>query len=148
MIPLVLQDNQNKETSKNNIIMIGFLILLTSLIILCPNKAFAAEKSALPFSNLVANLSDIVNLILLPIAIVAVGWKIIYLALFCGLMGTDPLNEVPDGYSLQWSAVWTLIRARLSNFARGLAWVGGIWILFNVIIAIVSMLAGSLDKIL
>lgn len=104
--------------------------------------------TSITFSSIVSSLQTLVNTIALPFAIVIAGWKIVYLAIFPGMMGADPLNMMPEGYSLQWPHVWTRIKLQLSGFARGMAWIGGIWILFNFVIAVVAMMANALDGVL
>lgn len=125
--------------------------LLSTLIAICviamPTTALAASSGggdAPMFSSMLSTVTDLVNYVFLPIAIVAAGWKIIYLLIFPGLLGTDPFNQVPDGYSLQWDAIWTLVKYHLTGFFKGLLWIGGIWLLFNLIVGIVSVLASNL----
>lgn len=116
-----------------------------------PQVAMAAGSGdgATPmFATMLDNVTLLVNTVFLPIAIIIAGWKIIYLAIFPGLMSTDPFNQVPDGYSLQWDAIWTLIKYKLTGFFKGVLWIGGIWMLFNLIISIVSVLARNIDTVL
>lgn len=127
--------------------------VMTSGVIACgmlmiPQLAMAADGNAPVFSTMLNNLTQLVNTVFLPIAIFLAGAKIIYLAIFPGIMGSDPFNQVPDGYSLQWDAIWTLIKQRLTGFFRGLMWIGGIWILFNLIVSIVGLLAGNLENVM
>lgn len=125
-------------------------ILAACAILAMPTAAFAASGSgeAPMFSSMLSTVTDLVNRVFLPIAIVVAGWKIIYLLIFPGLLGSDPFNQVPDGYSLQWDAIWTLVKYRLTGFFKGLLWIGGIWLLFNVVIGIVSILASNLALVL
>lgn len=115
-----------------------------------PAPAFAASSGggdAPMFSSMISTVTGLVNMFL-PIAILIAGWKIIYLLIFPGLLGSDPFNQVPDGYSLQWDAIWTLIKYRLTGFFKGLLWIGGIWLLFNGIVGFVSVLASNLAIVL
>lgn len=115
-----------------------------------PMPAFAASSGggdAPMFSSMISTVTGLVNMFL-PIAILIAGWKIIYLLIFPGLLGSDPFNQVPDGYSLQWDAIWTLIKYRLTGFFKGLLWIGGIWLLFNGIVGFVSVLASNLAIVL
>ena len=115
-----------------------------------PTVAYAASSggNAPMFSAMLDTGTNLVNRVFLPIAIVIAGWKIIYLLIFPGLLGSDPFNQVPDGYSLQWDAIWTLVKYHLTGFFKGLLWIGGIWLLFNVVIGIVSILASNLALVL
>lgn len=125
-------------------------IMSACTILVMPTIALAASGSgdAPLFSAMLSTVTDLVNKVFLPIAIVAAGWKIIYILIFPGLLGSDPFNQVPDGYSLQWDAIWTLVKYRLTGFFKGLLWIGGIWLLFNLIIGIVSILATNLALVL
>lgn len=125
-------------------------IMSACAILTMPTVALAASGGgdAPMFSSMLSTVTDLVNKVFLPIAIVAAGWKIIYLLIFPGLLGSDPFNQVPDGYSLQWDAIWTLVKYRLTGFFKGLLWIGGIWLLFNVIVGIVSILASNLALVL
>jgi hypothetical protein len=115
---------------------------------LTPSMAFAADDNAPTFSAMLSSVTDLVNHVFLPIAIVAAGWKIIYLVIFPGLLGIDPFNQVPDGYSLQWDAVWTLVKYHFTGFFKGLLWVGGICVMFNFVVSIVSVMAANLDDVM
>ena len=89
------------------------------------------------FATLVTGIQNVVNTVLIPLAILWAGWQIIYLAIFCGLIGAE-----------SWPRVWQEIKLRLSGFARGLAWVAGIWVIFNAVLMIVSFLATQIDAII
>lgn len=92
------------------------------------------------FISMLSPVADFVNMVLLPIAIVAAGWRIIYFLIFPWLLGSDPFNQVPDGYSLQSDTILTLVKYYLPDFFKGLLWIGGIWLLFNVFLVIISIL--------
>lgn len=106
------------------------------------------------FATLVTGIQNVVNTVLIPLAILWAGWQIIYLAIFCGLIGADPLDMIPEGHrghggdDMSWPRVWQEIKLRLSGFARGLAWVAGIWVIFNAVLMIVSFLATQIDAII
>lgn len=145
--------NSNKKSKRRTLPRQPIIItsIVTMALIAFPQVAMATGTntgSTPPFSTMLNSITTLANTVFLPIAIVIAGWKIIYLAIFPGLMSTDPFNQVPDGYSLQWDAIWTLIKYRLTGFFKGVLWIGGIWILFNLIISIVSVLAKNLDQVL
>lgn len=145
--------NSNKKNKRGTLSRQPIITasIVTMALTVFPQVAMAADTStgSTPmFSTMLDSITTLVNTVFLPIAIVIAGWKIIYLAIFPGLMSADPFNQVPDGYSLQWDAIWTLIKYRLTGFFKGVLWIGGIWILFNLIISIVSVLAKNLDQVL
>lgn len=134
--------------SERKVMMIAMAVAFVMMAM--PVPAFAASSGggdAPMFSSMISTVTGLVNMFL-PIAILIAGWKIIYLLIFPGMLGSDPFNQVPDGYSLQWDAIWTLIKYRLTGFFKGLLWIGGIWLLFNGIVGFVSVLASNLAIVL
>lgn len=139
------------STHKKRVMASVAVLALFAVLACLPGTSAFAESSgsngSTVFSDMILTIRDLVNTVFLPIAIVVCGWKIIYLALFCGILGVDPFNEVPDTYSLQWDAIMTLIKQRLAGFFKGMLWIAGIFIVFNLVIAVVSILATQIDAL-
>lgn len=104
------------------------------------------------FGMMIEALRDIVNNLLLPIGVLVAAWKIIYIALVVGLLGVDPLEMVEAGDDntknigdLSSYNIMRMVRSQLKGFAYGLLWVGGVWILFQIIISVVAMFANAVS---
>lgn len=125
------------------------LYLLLAMTILTPD-AWASGGGGSKLSNsgltntstAMGNINKIVSGLLLPIGIAWASWQIIYIALVCGVIGIDPLNLL--GGSLDQDVIWAEVRKRFKNFAFGIAWVAGIWIVFELVLFLVSNLVGVL----
>ena len=117
-----------------------FSLCFLSFSIIFPSIAFADSF----FTQIIDVLQFLTTYVLLPVGILIAGSRIIYVAIFCGIMGVDPLNLDPEAVKDPWGR----IRAGFKYFAIGLAWVGGIWVVMQIIITVVSLLAGSLSAVL
>lgn len=147
----MIAENQNTglKQKEYHAMKAAICIITPFISLLMPANAYAVEASNVgttpTFSAMLDTIRNLVNTVALPIAIVMAGWKIIYLAIFPGLLGSDPFNQVPDGYSLQWDAIITLIKYHLTGFFKGILYIACFWAGFNIIIGIVSVLAQGLD---
>ena len=150
------------DTRTKKIFTINIVLFLTCLIafiviaLLLPDTAFASSaEGAKPvpgtssgssgefsISNIMGTLSFLVSFIFLPLGILIAGSKIIYIAIFCGVFGTDPLGWA-DPHAIE--APWSAVKDNLKGFLYGLFWVAGIWVVFQVILNVVALLANSLD---
>ena len=96
--------------------------------------------------SMLQSLQGIVRGVLLPLGILISGARIAYLATFGVIGGIDPLGLIDDGGdSIQTSQAVNEIKKSLDGFVRGLCWVGGIWILFEIILTLAIMLANGLS---
>lgn len=102
-----------------------------------PPCAYAADFS---FDKVFARLNDVMTYLLLPVGIAWASWQIVYIAVVCGVIGIDPLNLL--GGDLDQDRVWQEVRGRFRNFGYGIAWVAGIWLLFELVLFLVSQLTG------
>lgn len=103
-----------------------------------------ANTSAFNTANAFSALNDIVTYLLLPVGIAWASWQIVYIAVVCGIIGIDPLNLL--GGSLDQDTVWAEVRNRFRNFGYGIAWVAGIWILFEFVLFLVANLANVISS--
>lgn len=102
----------------------------------------ALNSDMLNARTAIGRVNLVVTGLLLPVGIVWASWQIVYLALVCGLLGIDPLDLITkDDEDRPWEAV----KKRFSNFAIGLALVGGIWLIFEVVLFLVSNFVGTLE---
>lgn len=132
---------------------VALAVLLATALAMFPEQAFAAptnEIKSVGFASIVAVLQDLLTTKLLPIAIVIAGWKILYLALFCGIAGYDPLNQLVDrdaDGTVDTADVFPMIKDAFANFARACIWIGGVWILFSILLGFASMFAGQIAQV-
>lgn len=110
--------------------------------------AFVATPMALAVDFDIGKMYDSLNKIatnfLLPVGIAWASWQIVYVAVVCGIIGIDPLNLV--GGDLDQDHVWAEVRNRFRNFAYGIAWVAGIWLLFEFVLFVVTKFANIIGK--
>lgn len=125
-------------------IVIAALVVFVALIAFHPQVAFAAEgngtigdgpymdidvKQAAEgqtfFSGLMTMTDNIVSYILLPLVILYLGWKIIYLALFPMMAGIDPLrmvvNFMTTGQQKRQTSNRNQMWGGITNFGSGTA---------------------------
>lgn len=123
-------------------------IALTAAIM--PTMAMADD--AVGFGAMIESLTNIVNKLLLPIGVLIAAWKIIYIVLVVGLLGIDPLEMMEAGEDntknigdLSSYNIMRMVQSQLKGFAYGLLWVGGVWILFQIIVSVVAMFANAVS---
>lgn len=136
-----------RENGKAMLLAIA-AISLTSAIM--PTMAMADD--AVGFGAMIESLTNIVNKILLPIGVLVAAWKIIYIVLVVGLLGIDPLEMMEAGEDntknigdLSSYNIMRMVQSQLKGFAYGLLWVGGVWILFQIIVSVVAMFANAVS---
>ena len=135
--------NELRLSKKTIALAVLSVIMLTAYVALCPQPAFA-QDAPFDFSSIIGILQNIVTWFLLPLAIVWVSWKLLYLAVVVGIFGFDPLNfctaagEAAPAYG----ALVTEIKQQLVNFVKGICWIGGIFIIFQLIVVLASTIAG------
>ena len=123
-------------------------IALTAAVM--PTMAMADD--AVGFGAMIESLTNIVNKLLLPIGVLVAAWKIIYIVLVIGLLGIDPLEMMESGEDntknigdLSSYNIMRMVQSQLKGFAYGLLWVGGVWILFQIIVSVVAMFANAVS---
>lgn len=105
----------------------------------------APDTDALNVSSFMQRLDGIVTHFLMPVAVAWASWQLVYVALVCGLIGIDPLHVVNKKGDLTNVDVWQEVRNRFKNFAYGLAWIAGVWLIFEASVFLVSNLVGILE---
>ena len=112
----------------------------------------AMADDAVGFGAMIESLTNIVNKLLLPIGVLVAAWKIIYIVLVVGLLGIDPLEMMESGEDntknigdLSSYNIMRMVQSQLKGFAYGLLWVGGVWILFQIIVSVVAMFANAVS---
>ena len=140
-----MNDNRSLGIS-SPAIPIVFVLALLFLMLLAPDLAFADDPpKGVNLTSMIASLKNIVTIVLLPIGILVAGWRIIYLGVFCAMAGIDPLDIMDGGRNSDGSVsageAVAAIKQHLGGFAKGLAWVGGIWLVFQLALTVAQMLA-------
>lgn len=137
-----------RENGKATLLAVA-AIALTSAIM--PTMAMADD--AVGFGMMIESLTNIVNKLLLPIGVLIAAWKIIYIVLVVGLLGIDPLEMMEAGEDntknigdLSSYNIMRMVQSQLKGFAYGLLWVGGVWILFQIIVSVVAMFANAVSS--
>lgn len=142
---------QRKELRRQMAIALAVLVAcLVASFILVPDLALAqSQQKDVGFSSIIESLRTLVTVVLLPVGILIAGWRIAYLAVFCAMGGIDPLGLLNggDGGEVKTSDAVAEIKSHLAGFVKGLAWVGGIWIIFQFALFIAQTLASSLASI-
>ena len=104
-----------------------------------------AAGNAVNFTSIISSLKQLVSVVLLPIGIVIVGWRIAYLGICCAMAGIDPLNIMgKEGKGVTTSEAVAEIKKHLGDFIHGVLWVGGIWIVFQLALTVAQIFASSL----
>ena len=101
-------------------------------------------KSAFDTSSAFGALQTLVTTLFLPLGIAWASWQIVYIAVVCGLIGIDPLNLI--GGNVDQDHVWAEVRKRFRNFGYGIAWVAGIWLLFEFVLFVVTKFANIIGN--
>lgn len=136
-----------RENSKAMLLAIAAISLTAAIM---PTMAMADD--AVGFGAMIESLTNIVNKLLLPIGVLVAAWKIIYIVLVVGLLGIDPLEMMEAGEDntknigdLSSYNIMRMVQSQLKGFAYGLLWVGGVWILFQIIVSVVAMFANAVS---
>lgn len=132
-------------------VIVAIMVLGVVSLCVCPDIAFAAEtgKKSVSFSYIIGQLQTVVSVLLLPLSVMICAWRIIYIAVFAGIMGIDPLNMVSDtdrDGQVSGSEVVQAIKAHLSGFFHGLMWIGGLFIIFQLALTLAALLARTLAE--
>lgn len=135
------------ENGKATLLAVAAIALTAAVM---PTIAMADD--AVGFGAMIESLTNIVNKLLLPIGVLVAAWKIIYIVLVVGLLGIDPLEMMEAGDDntknigdLSSYNIMRMVQSQLKGFAYGLLWVGGVWILFQIIVSVVAMFANAVS---
>lgn len=136
-----------RENGKAMLLAIAAIAFTAAIM---PTMAMADD--AVGFGAMIESLTNIVNKLLLPIGVLVAAWKIIYIVLVVGLLGIDPLEMMEAGEDntknigdLSSYNIMRMVQSQLKGFAYGLLWVGGVWILFQIIVSVVAMFANAVS---
>ena len=136
-----------RENGKAMLLAVAAIALTAAVM---PTMAMADD--AVGFGMMIESLTNIVNKLLLPIGVLVAAWKIIYIVLVVGLLGIDPLEMMEAGDDntknigdLSSYNIMRMVQSQLKGFAYGLLWVGGVWILFQIIVSVVAMFANAVS---
>lgn len=136
-----------RENGKATLLAVAAIALT---VVIMPTMAMADD--AVGFGMMIESLTNIVNKLLLPIGVLIAAWKIIYIVLVVGLLGIDPLEMMEAGDDntknigdLSSYNIMRMVQSQLKGFAYGLLWVGGVWILFQIIVSVVAMFANAVS---
>ena len=136
-----------RENGKAMLLAVAAIALTVAIM---PTMAMADD--AVGFGAMIESLTNIVNKLLLPIGVLVAAWKIIYIVLVVGLLGMDPLEMMESGEDntknigdLSSYNIMRMVQSQLKGFAYGLLWVGGVWILFQIIVSVVAMFANAVS---
>lgn len=136
-----------RENGKATLLAVAAIALTAAIM---PTMAMADD--AVGFGAMIESLTNIVNKLLLPIGVLVAAWKIIYIVLVVGLLGIDPLEMMEAGEDntknigdLSSYNIMRMVQSQLKGFAYGLLWVGGVWILFQIIVSVVAMFANAVS---
>lgn len=136
-----------RENGKAVLLAVAAIALTAAVM---PTMAMADD--AVGFGAMIESLTNIVNKLLLPIGVLIAAWKIIYIVLVVGLLGIDPLEMMEAGEDntknigdLSSYNIMRMVQSQLKGFAYGLLWVGGVWILFQIIVSVVAMFANAVS---
>ena len=135
---------------ENGKAMLLAIVAISLTAAIMPTMAMADD--AVGFGAMIESLTNIVNKLLLPIGVLVAAWKIIYIVLVVGLLGIDPLEMMEAGEDntknigdLSSYNIMRMVQSQLKGFAYGLLWVGGVWILFQIIVSVVAMFANAVS---
>lgn len=136
-----------RENDKAMLLAIAAIAFTAAIM---PTMAMADD--AVGFGAMIESLTNIVNKLLLPIGVLVAAWKIIYIVLVVGLLGIDPLEMMEAGEDntknigdLSSYNIMRMVQSQLKGFAYGLLWVGGVWILFQIIVSVVAMFTNAVS---
>lgn len=141
-----MKHNQKNILNKERLAIAFSMIALLLFVLLCPQEAYAATAASddvFSFSGIIGKLQFVVSTFLLPIAIVWVTWKFLYLAVVVGMMGFDPLRMLGSTSKVEsYETVKGAIRDQAIYFVKGICWIGGIFIIFQLVVILASTIAG------
>lgn len=140
-----LNTTKLKASLASHSIVITSSILIIAWLLFAPSIAYA---DTLGFSSIIQQLQYVATVLLLPIAIILCAWRILYIALFGGLLGIDPFNQISDtdiDAQISTSEVWEALKSHFIGFVHGMCWIGGIFIIFQIALTLASVLASTLD---
>ncbi|RAP50745.1 MAG: hypothetical protein BZ138_06405 [Methanosphaera sp. rholeuAM270] len=128
----------------------GIVLVFASLLILlymAPGAAYADEP-LISTSKLFSTLRWITTAVLLPLGIIIASFKIVYIAIVGGMFGMDPLGFIKGQSSDEVSGedVSNALKEHFWGFAKGLAWVAGLFIVFQLALSFAVMLADSFEN--
>ena len=83
-----------KQTRNKIAIVLVFVLLVAIGMFLMPMDAWAAKVVGLQL--LIGQIQKIITILILPLSMIIAAWRIIYIAVFGGMMGMDPLNQISD----------------------------------------------------
>ena len=134
-----------RDTKNKIAIALVFVFLVAASMFLIAPSAWAAK--AVGLNIIIDQIKMLVTVLFLPLAMIIAAWRIIYIAVFGGMMGIDPLNQISDSDKdgqISSSEVVQAIKAHLSGFMHGLMWIGGLFIIFQIALTIAGYLATTL----
>ena len=100
------------------------------------------------FAGIITSIEWLVRMVLLPVGIILASGKLIYIAIVGGMFGVDPLHLIVDGdKEINSHDVTMALRDQLWGFAKGLAWVAGLFIIFEVALNIAAFFADQVEKL-
>ena len=136
-----------RENGRATLLAVAAIALTAAIV---PTTAMADD--AVGFGMMIESHTNIVNKLLLPIGVLVAAWKIIFIVLVVGLLGIDPLEMMEAGDDntknigdLSSYNIMRMVQSQLKGFAYGLLWVGGVWILFQIIVSVVAMFANAVS---
>lgn len=139
--------SRNRSVSKGLVLIFAMLMTNLAISFLFPATALAADVG---FSDIITSLRFLVTAIGLPLGIVVSAWKIIYLVVFCGIGGFDPLGMLDsdkNGMSdTSDENIWRQVKVHFLGFIYGVAWVVGIWVIFQFALGVASLFVQTLNS--
>lgn len=132
----------------DKVILSLVIIALCLFSIFVPEQAFAATKDGVSLATGIDMLKTITTNVFLPVAIVIVAFKIVYGAVCGYLLGIDPLNWMGSGGHVSASDASKFISENFGGFFKGLLWIGGVFIVFRLALALASLLAQELSTLM
>ena len=145
--------NEKLSTMKRAALLLtcGAVILLFS--IGNPELAFADNKGFIGggISAGIEMLKTLTTVLFLPLGVIIASSKIIYIAIVGGLLGMDPLNIIKTGDSgltgtdISHADIQTALKQHMWGFAKGLAWVAGLFVIFRLALNFAAMLADQAE---
>lgn len=140
---IIRSANNIVKARTGKVLMFEAMVAVLMMVFVMPPYALASTD-AFNVENAFQGLNDIVTYLLVPVGIAMASARLVYIAVMCGLIGIDPLNLI--GGNLDQDHVWSEVRGSFRNFAYGIAWVAGIWILFEFVMFIVANLANVISE--
>lgn len=144
-------DKTKKPMKKLRNAFLAGTLALGTVLLLCPGFAFADGILHGGMGAMIEMAKTLVTWLFLPLGVIIAASKLIYIAIVCGLLGMDPLNIVQDadtgltGTGISHAQVSAALKTHLYGFAKGLAWVAGLFVIFRVALGVAGMLADSVE---